>query len=127
METKTCRKCRQLLFTESFYSQVQRGKNGQVWRYFDSYCRECRIQYQTDRRRVIKRQCVDYLGGKCQNPECGYKTDRIEVYDFHHTDPTKKDFAISKNAKSFDRLKVELDKCVLLCCRCHRLLHGEEV
>jgi hypothetical protein len=110
---------------ECFYEQVQRGPKGQVWHYFDSFCKKCRVRYQSERRRQIKRKCVEYLGGECQ--KCQLKTDRVEVYDFHHPDPDGKDFTIGKQAKSFEALKAELDKCVLLCANCHRLAHGTEV
>ena len=44
--------------------------------------------------------------------------------DFHHIDPTEKDFAIStfKN-KKIDKLKEELDKCILVCSNCHGEIH----
>ena len=56
--------------------------------------------------------------------DCGLITSKVEVYDFHHRDPSQKDFSISKNAKSFEKCKQELDKCDLLCANCHRLRHG---
>lgn len=56
-----------------------------------------------------------YKGGKCI--VCGYNKS-IRALQFHHLDPTQKDFGISGTTKSFEKLKPELDKCVLLC-------HGE--
>lgn len=38
-------------------------------------------------------------------------------------DPTQKDFGISGTTKSFEKLKPELDKCVLLCANCHGEVH----
>ncbi len=72
-------------------------------------------------RKSKKRKCIDYKGGSCII--CGYnKCDR--AMDFHHLDPSKKDFSIShKNHISMDKTKLELDKCVLLCCRCHSEVH----
>lgn len=82
------------------------------------------MAYTTDRRRRIKKECVDYLGGKCA--DCGLETSRVEVYDFHHLDPAKKDFSLFKNAKCFKTMRPELDKCVLLCANCHRIRHGSD-
>ena len=49
----------------------------------------------------------------------------VGALDFHHIDPTKKEFAISKlKAYSFYKLKPELDKCVLLCKNCHAEYHA---
>lgn len=122
MEIKTCKKCEQSLTLENFYPGKQRGPNGQLWHYYDSFCKKCRCEYQSERRRKIKRQCVEYLGGKCF--DCGLRTDRFEVYDFHHRDPCQKDLAIGKQTITFSKLKSELDKCDLLCANCHRLKHG---
>ena len=46
--------------------------------------------------------------------------------DFHHLDPTQKDFVIGEAAlyKTLASLKAELDKCVVLCSNCHRKLHA---
>lgn len=75
-------------------------------------------------RRNLKRKLVEYKGGKCEI--CGY--DRcIDAFDFHHLNPDEKDFGISEyDVLSFDKLKKEVDKCMLVCCRCHREIHSKE-
>jgi len=79
--------------------------------------------YDKERNRKLKQECVDYLGGACA--QCGYN-ECLPALEFHHIDPQCKDFAISR-VRSKDGLtllvKQELDKCILLCCRCHRELH----
>jgi hypothetical protein len=42
--------------------------------------------------------------------------------DFHHTDPTQKDFEIS-SCGSRKRVLAEINKCIVLCANCHRKLH----
>lgn len=64
---------------------------------------------------------IDYKGGACQF--CGYNKCQ-EALDFHHLDSKKKDFNISGGTKSFERLKPEIDKCVLVCANCHREIHA---
>lgn len=63
------------------------------------------------------------LGGKCKI--CGY--DRcLQALDFHHLDGEKKEGLVSKFAVSggsYLKAKKEAEKCVLLCCRCHREIH----
>jgi len=68
-----------------------------------------------------KIKSVEYKGGKCVI--CGYKK-CYSALEFHHNDPNEKDFTISKYPnRSFDRIKKELDKCVLVCSNCHREIH----
>jgi predicted HNH restriction endonuclease len=120
---RICKKCKIPQSSDCFYSQVQRGKKGQEWRYFDSYCKSCRGKYTYDRRRLRKAQAIEYLGGKCVR--CGLGGANPVVYDFHHRDPSQKDFPLSNSNKTFENLKVELDKCDLMCANCHRIVHDE--
>jgi hypothetical protein len=71
----------------------------------------------------VKRKCVEHLGGKCS--ECGY--DNMFALTFHHVDGSTKSFEISSkiaNQWSFERLKPEMDKCILLCANCHIIKHS---
>lgn len=44
--------------------------------------------------------------------------------EFHHLDPTKKDFALSSQAgKTLKYLQKEAAKCLILCANCHRKEH----
>lgn len=43
--------------------------------------------------------------------------------DFHHPDPLEKDFSISDRMTTFEAIRSELEKCTLLCARCHREVH----
>lgn len=72
-------------------------------------------------RNRTKEKLVIYKGGACSI--CGYNKPIWNVYDFHHRDPSKKDFSISGKSWSFDRLKQEVDKCDLLCRNCHSEVH----
>lgn len=65
------------------------------------------------------------LVGKCS--ECGYAK-CIAALDFHHTDSTTKDSTVKDmmGSASWDRIKKELKKCVILCSNCHREHHWEE-
>lgn len=120
METKTCTRCKSIQNHSSFYKQKQTGAKGQTWEYLDSMCIACRSSYTTERRRDTKRKIVEYLGGKCV--DCGLVDDPV-VYDCHHLEPGGKDFSLGKNMKRFEAIKGELDKCILLCCLCHRKRH----
>ena len=81
---------------------------------------------KTNSKRVInwkkdkKLKLIEYKGGTCIR--CGYKN-CYKALEFHHLDPNKKDFSISSNSFSFEKMKIESDKCVLLCANCHREYH----
>ena len=76
-------------------------------------------------RKRTKLRMVESLGGKCCI--CGYNT-TVHALEFHHLDPNEKDFgfgASRANIKSWDRLVIELRKCVLVCSNCHREVHDD--
>ena len=85
-------------------------------------CKKCASEAVTLKRRRVKLTAVDYLGGKCCI--CGYDK-CVDALEFHHKDPTQKDFGISTNGacRSWNKIKQELDKCILLCANCHREVH----
>lgn len=72
-------------------------------------------------RNRVKTKLVEYKGGKCQC--CGYNR-CIRALEFHHLDPSQKDFTISGKSKSFEMLKKEADKCILVCSNCHKEIHA---
>ncbi len=88
------------------------------------YCsKRCSGKYHMARKREeLKIKAVVYLGGKCQI--CGYSR-CYAALEFHHRDPSKKDFGIAyKGAvRAWEIVKKELDKCDLLCSNCHKELH----
>jgi 5-methylcytosine-specific restriction endonuclease McrA len=86
--------------------------------------REYLIEAVKKRRRKIREKAIHYLGGKCQI--CGYGK-CAEALEFHHLDGSSKDFGISSrgHARSWERVRSELEKCMLLCANCHREVHAK--
>src|SRR6185437_103764 len=79
-------------------------------------CPACQvIQY----RRRAKERAVALKGGKCQM--CGYNR-CLAALEFHHLDPSQKQFNISLFSRSWKRVMEEIHKCVLVCANCHREL-----
>lgn len=71
-------------------------------------------EYMRKRRKAMKKRLISLLGGKCI--ECGSKKD----LEFDHTNPTEKGFDISDALDAaFSRLEPEINKCRLLCKKCH--------
>lgn len=70
------------------------------------------------RRKSLRQKAIEYKGGVCQL--CGY--DKCpEALEFHHVG-NEKNFGISQKGytRSWERVKKELDLCMLLCSNCHR-------
>jgi len=88
-----------------------------------SRCKKCAVISVDKRRKKIKNFAVEYCGGKCY--DCG-KIYPNAVYDFHHLDESIKDFGIGSKGytRSWDKIKKELEKCVMLCANCHRMRHN---
>jgi len=65
----------------------------------------------------------EYKGGKCMI--CGY-TKYPGSLDFHHLDPKQKEFGISVRGltRSWEKIRKEIDKCILVCANCHREIHA---
>ena len=61
-------------------------------------------------------------GGKCI--KCGY--DRcMKALEFHHLDPSQKDFTISNDHFRLQEAINESKKCILICSNCHKELHDK--
>jgi hypothetical protein len=88
-------------------------------------CRKCSIEAVQRRRYKVKEQAVEYKGGKCEI--CGYNK-CIDALEFHHLDPSQKDFGISQKGytRSWENVKKELDKCIMVCSNCHKEIHSKE-
>lgn len=112
---KFCPRCKQ----EKDGGQFYRRRDGSD---FSPYCKPCTSDETGERMRKFKCQCVEYKGGKCE--VCGYNKS-MAALDFHHRDPKEKDFGIATaRVTAFsDKVRKELDKCVLLCSNCHREEH----
>ena len=67
-------------------------------------CKRCRNDHVIKRRQDVKIKLVNEFGGVCKI--CGYSR-CIRNLSFHHKDPLKKDFTVSKKGRtsSFNILK----------------------
>lgn len=88
-------------------------------------CKKCLVEAVKLRRKRIKQKAVDLFGGRCS--ECGYNKS-LNALQFHHLDPSKKELSIARQSytRSWEFVKKELDKCVLLCANCHAELHSHD-
>lgn len=77
----------------------------------------------TKRRKMLRKKAIEYAGGSCSL--CGYNR-CMEALDFHHRNEQDKSFGISQNGltRSWEKIREEVDKCILVCANCHRELHA---
>lgn len=96
----------------------------------DLLCANChRVEHCNnvcDKRHAdMKKMCLDLMKSTCCE-KCGHN-DTPSVYDFHHDDPSEKEFIISnlisRKSGSFEDLLEELNKCSVLCANCHADVH----
>jgi len=113
-DNKKCNRCNESKDIQEFYKRKLGG--------YTAYCKPCQVLQTLERQKEFKRQCIRYSGGKCCM--CGYHKSMCAL-EFHHINPDEKDFNISMmNVTKFnDLVKVELDKCILVCSNCHREEH----
>ena len=104
---------------------VRSSMGNEHWRTKPSNHPDYRKKYQGKRRAEQKAKAVNYKGAACQ--KCGWAFECLDVFDFHHTDPTEKDIKVADwmGRIKWETLKKELDKCILLCSNCHRIEHAE--
>lgn len=78
-------------------------------------------------RRLNHIRLLDYIGGSYICNRCSYSNTCTAPFDFHHIDPTTKHIGVGKMMQlSWTRVKLEVDKCELLCSNCHRIHHYNE-
>jgi len=129
----TCKDCDKATNKEQYWKHHERNLE-RVSRYNKEH-REERTAYARKRRRSnvdrvrevkrnygrVKRSELDSLKTPCV--KCGET--RPHVIDFHHIDPSQKQFTIVQKYRSVSEsdLNSEIAKCVCLCANCHREFH----
>ncbi len=106
MDTKTCKEC-----GREFVLDRKKGHRG-------DRCNSCCV---TVHRKQREERVYAYKGNKCVL--CGYDKCRSSLH-FHHLNPSEKSFEISGSwGRGWEKMKKELDKCILVCANCHGEIH----
>ncbi len=132
---KICNKCKQILQEEDFnFKNKNQNKRSTI-------CRECqKVQKRNSyhkhkeetkdafkKRRELHRKVVREYASTLKVEGCivcGEK--EISCLDFHHKDPTQKEYNIANMFHTGNRKNIEeeVEKCVILCANCHRKHHA---
>lgn len=108
-----------------------------------SRCKDCQAKYHrkhylankeyySTKRRVNSRRYRTagrkFIDEYKSNASCHFCSENTPCcLDFHHLDPTKKNFNVSQmkgHAKTVDAIKKEVEKCIVVCSNCHRKIHA---
>lgn len=118
--TVICPICKQRKSKSEFYACSHKSKG------IHCRCKQCESELYS---KPIKKKLewARYLGGKCSNCGIEITENNYCIFDFHHIDPSEKEYGIAHlfNNCSEEKLKAEVDKCILLCTNCHRLEHNK--
>lgn len=121
METKrTCKYCGKTQPIKRFeIANVIKGKEYRRWK-----CRKCYRETKRKREATIRAWVID-LKSELICKKCG--EDDFRVLDFHHTRDKEIEIpnAVHKGWGK-ERILKEMQKCDVLCCKCHRIHHWEE-
>ena len=116
METKICTVCQKTLPISEFY---QKGKTSSGKIRIAAECKEC---FKERERVRYEEQYEAFNQYKTYCKKCGEK--RKYLLDFHHRDPSEKEFTVAHwRKKSKDLLAIELEQCDNLCKNCHTEFH----
>lgn len=102
------------------WSLANRESRLETYRRYNSKHKDDRINNKVE--------AILYKGGKCNMCGLEYNTCNGSVFDFHHINPEEKDFTISQRLvrqSISEEVKQELDKCILVCANCHRIIHNK--
>jgi len=114
----TCRVCSKLILAQQNFCSADCREIHYSKRKLDRNKRSG--GYVVSWRQRTKHRAVFYKGGCCEL--CGYDKS-VRALQFHHLLKGEKDFNISSVSKSWQSIKGELDKCILLCSNCHAEVH----
>jgi transposase len=114
-----CSNCKELKPSDDFYLRKTSDKNLAK----TSWCKLCNTKSVVAKQQQTKSRLVWLKGGSCQ--VC--KFDEYEgALEFHHVDPATKDDKLSKMTRSKLSKEIidEINKCVLVCSVCHKMIHA---
>lgn len=121
IEGKSCTKCGEFKPLSEFHS-AGKGIGGK-----HPHCAQCKNakNAQWNAKQKLKVDALIETSRSVGCLLCG-ETDPV-VLDFHHLGNVKKDDHVMRMAGrriSIERVRAELEKCVVLCANCHRRVHA---
>jgi len=129
MTSKTCGKCGETKSIDDF--SLQRSLSVDSSKKRRSNCKVCRNKSRVKRIRNVRAWLKQYKrNSSCS--KCGYSKETHESFkcralEFHHHNDDKS-FSIGNSVNcgiSIKKIEEEIDKCIVLCSRCHMEIHSQ--
>jgi|TARA_X000000950_G_scaffold17358_2_gene18834 hypothetical protein len=127
---KKCRTCKKEKPITQFYGGGKFNLKGEE--YLDTQCKSCKTKYKHTRRKERK-DWLNEIKIKLKCSKCGYSKDTHpnfspKALDFHHPQNNKSFMVGDGVHRGFakDKILNEINKCVVLCNRCHTEIHYEK-
>jgi len=118
---KECSDCKQMLPIKDFGTTGRTTAGNKI---ISTRCKKCFVCRRTRIHNERVDEAVNQLGMEYKCVYCGYDRYRGGL-DFHHLDSTEKKNGIgSMRGQSFEKIKTEAAKCIILCKICHIELHA---
>ena len=131
--------CGENLKNKDKYGRDKKYINGHNGRKYDDrkeYIRQYikkhkseRYEYKKKYIRSLKIKLIKLKGGKCTECKLKYDGKNGGMFQFHHKESDKKLFALGQNnlnRYSWEKVLMEVKKCILVCANCHSIKHSEE-
>lgn len=106
-------------YHKSGYDKKRYQENIEQYR---AYTKKYNKEIRKPKLLATKQKAVDYGGNRCS--ACGNMFSNV-CYDFHHIDRNTKYKEVScmiTEMYSWEDIEKELDKCIMVCSNCHRLI-----
>ena len=114
---KKCSKCGEVKELTEFHSAgIINGKQ-----YYRGDCKICQKKVVNKRTKLIREDYIEWKKTlKCNR--CGF--DDYRALQFHHNGNKEANIAdMYQRRTNLDKIKIEADKCEVLCANCHQIEH----
>ena len=130
MTHSTCTKCKKNQPITNFYRDKRKRNHKRIK--YRTVCKSCHYK-GVQKIRAANRDYVRSVKENASCKKCGYSKKThpdftSRALEFHHVG-NDKDFnigRISAKGRSMEKLKKEIDKCIIVCSRCHKEIHAKE-
>lgn len=134
---KKCITCNEIKSDNNFrtFKRIRKDRGNKEYIVTRGECKKCESNYQLniykiDKYGVVQKKKLKMLINKAKalalfNNKCYIceGTFHPAAMDFHHTTNDKKANITSILWNNWDKIEIELKKCILLCANCHRTYH----